>query len=97
MEQEWAVPARAPLGDSGAMPRPRKIHPTEQGRSVITICNYAKYQDITNEGGQATEQQTGQQSDSDRTAKEHPAGHMLDELNGNIEKRMAVKAHLIHG
>ena len=27
MEQEWAVPARAPLGDSGAMARQRKIHP----------------------------------------------------------------------
>ena len=29
------------------------------------------------------------------TPGEHPAGQMLNELNGNLEKRMAVKAHLI--
>lgn len=43
---------------------------TGQGRSVITICNYAKYQDGSEEPGQATEQATGQRPDSDRTAKE---------------------------
>jgi hypothetical protein len=39
---------------------------TGQGRSVITICNYAKYQNV----GDITGQATGQRSDSDRTAKE---------------------------
>lgn len=43
---------------------------TGQGRSIITICNYAKYQDISEDTGQASEQPTGQRSDSDRTAKE---------------------------
>lgn len=43
---------------------------TGQGRTVITICNYAKYQDAGTETGQATEQPTGQPSDSDRTTKE---------------------------
>lgn len=43
---------------------------TGQGRTVITICNYAKYQDVEDRTGQASEQPTGQRSDSDRTAKE---------------------------
>lgn len=43
---------------------------TGQGKSVITICNYAKYQDRAEQTGQATEQQTGQEPDRDRTAKE---------------------------
>ena len=43
---------------------------TGQGKSVITICNYRKYQDVYSETGQATGQATGQRSDSDRTAKE---------------------------
>jgi len=43
---------------------------TGQGRSIITICNYAKYQDVKQEAGQATGQPIGQRSDSDRTAKE---------------------------
>lgn len=43
---------------------------TGQGRSIITICNYAKYQDISDEAGQATGRATGQRPDSDRTAKE---------------------------
>lgn len=43
---------------------------TGQGRSVITICNYDKYQDKPKRAGQPTEQQSGQQSDSNRTAKE---------------------------
>ena len=43
---------------------------TGQGRSVITICNYEKYQDIGSKTGQAAEQETGQRPDSDRTAKE---------------------------
>lgn len=43
---------------------------TGQGKSVITICNYAKYQDVKEQPGQASEQETGQPSDSHRTAKE---------------------------
>lgn len=41
-----------------------------QGKSLITICNYEKYQDRPIETGQPTEQQTGQKSDRHRTAKE---------------------------
>lgn len=43
---------------------------TGQGRTVITICNYEKYQDIGDLPGQASGQPTGQRSDSDRTTKE---------------------------
>lgn len=43
---------------------------TGQGRSIITICNYDKYQFQSDKAGQETEQATGQRSDSDRTAKE---------------------------
>lgn len=43
---------------------------TGQGRSILTICNYAKYQDIEQEAGQETGQGIEQRSDSDRTAKE---------------------------
>jgi hypothetical protein len=43
---------------------------TGQGRTVITICNYAKYQNLASPTGQASEPPTGQQSDSNRTAKE---------------------------
>lgn len=43
---------------------------TGQGKSIITVCNYAKYQDKTDETGQETGQPTGQRSDRDRTAKE---------------------------
>lgn len=41
-----------------------------QGKTVITICLYGKYQDIETETGQENEQQTGQESDRNRTAKE---------------------------
>lgn len=43
---------------------------TGQGRTVITITNYSKYQDVASEAGQASEQPTGQRPDSDRTTKE---------------------------
>lgn len=47
---------------------------TGQGRTIITISNYSKYQDIKDEAGQVTGQVTGQRPDSDRTAKE-PLNH----------------------
>lgn len=43
---------------------------TGQGKSVITICNYEKYQTIQSKTGQPTGQPTGQTSDRLRTAKE---------------------------
>lgn len=43
---------------------------TGQGRTIVTICNYAKYQDLEAQTGQASEQGTGQPSDSHRTTKE---------------------------
>ncbi|WP_156367175.1 hypothetical protein [Novosphingobium sp. KN65.2] len=43
---------------------------TGQGRSIVTICNYEKYQDLNGEAGQATGQATGQPPDSHRTTKE---------------------------
>lgn len=43
---------------------------TGQGKSVLTISNYAKYQDIGAKTGQKSEQATGQKSDRNRTAKE---------------------------
>jgi hypothetical protein len=43
---------------------------TGQGKTIITVCNYAKYQDVSEKTGQTAEQDTGQRPDSDRTAKE---------------------------
>ncbi len=43
---------------------------TGQGRTIITICNYSIYQDISDEAGQVTGQATGQPPDSHRTTKE---------------------------
>ena len=51
---------------------------TGQGKSIITVCNYSKYQDLSDEAGQATEQETGQRPDSDRTAKEQ-SNHVTNE------------------
>lgn len=41
-----------------------------QGRTIITVCNYGKYQDVDEKTGQASGQESGQRSDSDRTTKE---------------------------
>lgn len=43
---------------------------TGQGKSIVTISNYAKYQDVGSQTGQEPGQQSGQRSDRDRTAKE---------------------------
>jgi hypothetical protein len=58
---------------------------TGQGRTVITICNYSKYQDIPDESGQATGQDSGQPSDSHRTTKE-PLNQETKELEGGRER-----------
>ena len=51
---------------------------TGQGRSIVTIRNYDKYQDATEKTGQATGQAAGQAADSDRTTKE-PLNHLTKE------------------
>ena len=43
---------------------------TGQGKSLITICNYDKYQDASDEPGHMSGQQSGQTSDRHRTTKE---------------------------
>jgi hypothetical protein len=61
---------------------------TGQGRSIVTICNYEKYQAAPDEAGQATGQATGQRSDSDRTAKEQGnKGTIVEEPDGSSYER----------
>lgn len=55
---------------------------TGQGRSIITIRNYAKYQDRGSGSGQAPGQGTGQAADKQRTAKE-PLNPSTTEPNGS--------------
>lgn len=55
---------------------------TGQGKSVITICNYAKYQDKAEKTGQETGQAPGQKADRDRTAKEQGNNNPLPNGNG---------------
>lgn len=52
---------------------------TGQGRSIITLSNYDKYQAISDETGQATEQASGQPSDSHRTTKEQGNKGIIEE------------------
>lgn len=67
---------------------------TGQGRSIITICNYSKYQDISDEAGQATGQATGQPSDSHRTTKEQGNKGTRDiEPNGPISQGAGAPAN----
>lgn len=57
---------------------------TGQGKSIVTISNYAKYQDVGSQTGQETGQQSGQRSDRDRTAKEQGnKGTREEEPNGS--------------
>ena len=56
---------------------------TGQGKTVITICNYGKYQDNDKETGQATGQQTGQEADKDRTTKERREEGKKEKNNNN--------------
>lgn len=57
---------------------------TGQGKSVITICNYDKYQDFSDETEHMSGQQIGQKSDRNRTAKEQ----------GNKETREPIGSHI---
>lgn len=57
---------------------------TGQGRSIITICNYDKFQSSQEQSGQPTGQPTGQPADSQRTAKEQGnKGTREEEPNGS--------------
>jgi hypothetical protein len=56
---------------------------TGQGRTIITICNYEKYQDVGEQAGQAAEQATGQRSDSHRTTKEQGNKGTIEEEEAN--------------
>lgn len=53
---------------------------TGQGRSIITICNFDKYQMGDEQAGQATGQATGQSSDSHRTTKEQGNKGTIEEV-----------------
>lgn len=56
---------------------------TGQGRSIITITNYEKYQADPKKAGQATGQRNGQRSDSRRTAKEEGEEGKKEEPDGS--------------
>ena len=67
---------------------------TGQGRTVITISNYRKYQDASEKTGQPTGQPTGQKSDSRRTAKEqgNKGTSIEEEANASPSKRVKPKS-----
>ncbi len=70
---------------------------TGQGRSVITICNYEKYQDVKERPGQAAGQGTGQPADSQRTAKEQDNQLPLSNDNGAADFWKFATAYLGNG
>lgn len=67
---------------------------TGQGRTIITICNYAKYQDKGEKTGQATEQPTGQRPDSDRTVKEQGNHSTIQEANASCAPKAVKRSPL---
>lgn len=56
---------------------------TGRGRTIVSICNYNKYQDFEELTGQATGQPAGQQPDRFRTAKEEGNQENMEEPNGS--------------
>lgn len=61
---------------------------TGQGRTIITISNYSKYQDAPEQTGQPTGQGFGQQSDSNRTAKEQ-GNKLTSKKEGEARERLS--------
>jgi hypothetical protein len=70
---------------------------TGQGKSIITICNYAKYQDVGERAGQETGQGSGQKSDRNRTAKEQGNKLPLSNDNGGADFWSFAVAYLGEG
>jgi len=67
---------------------------TGQGKSVITIRNYDKYQDRAEETGHMSGQQTGQKPDRNRTAKEQGNKGTSDiEANASTSPAARVKPY----
>lgn len=61
---------------------------TGQGKSIISISNYTKYQDVGSQAGQEIGQKSGQRSDRDRTAKEQGnKGTREEEPDGSPSQR----------
>jgi hypothetical protein len=67
-----------------------------QGKTVITICNYTKYQQLSAKTGQQTGQQTGQKSDRNRTAKETGKQENMLEEDANASSRRAILPKMIN-
>ncbi len=70
---------------------------TGQGRSIITICNYDKYQHSDVQAGQDTGQPTGQRSDSHRTTKEQGNKGIIEPIGSNNPLPRASKAKADRG
>jgi len=56
-----------------------------QGKTIITICNYSKYQDLADPTGQITGQHFEQKSDRSRTTKEQRNKETTKVGEGKIE------------